>query len=73
MVNLDFSVLGKTGAVSVDKNGDRNSDFDIYHFCNDTFLHVARYDSFKMMYIPRVNVSSSVNNKQGNICTLFGT
>ncbi len=73
MFNLDFSLLGKTGAVSVNQNGDRNSDYDIYHFHDNTFQHVARYDSFNMMYKPRVNVSSSVKNKQGNFCTLLAT
>lgn len=48
---------GKTGSVSVNQDGDRNEDYAIYDFQNNTLERVAYYDGFRKEYIPEREVS----------------
>ena len=45
------NTAGKTGSVSVNENGDRNEDYAIYDYRNNTLERVAYYNGFLKEYV----------------------
>lgn len=71
-----FALVGITGSVSIDKNGDRRIDYQLYHYGDGTFYPAINYNSLLDSIDFLSTVSCNFNNLVGRrsiFCHRFHT